>query len=214
MKKKIISKRLVISSIILLLITAPILTSAELNKNTHPSSLNICDNNCLGTAKVDHQPGLYGILKYRGAIVNYYPPDDNPNYDYYFPEDENGNVIMNFTLHVQHRLNDVMVYWGENIWPTEHRWTMIDIWVSYNGTDYISNETKTVCVHYNEFKEYNITPIAELPLHTNGTTLKCLLWITAYPLYTPVPFIQNICKVLFPHLVVKQDIFIHPTYDV
>jgi len=209
MKNKLISKRLVISSIILLLLTAPILTSAELNKNTQPTSLNIYANNSLGTVTVDHQPGLFGIIRNKGAIVKYEPPDDNPNYDYYFPEDENGTVIMNFTLHVKHRLNDIGVYWGELLWPTEHRWTLIKIWVSApNGSDVISNETKTVCINKSIFEEYDITVIASLD--TNGNTTKCKLWMTAWPLYTPYPFIHNICKVLFAHTFATPDIFINP----
>ena len=209
MKNKLISKRLVISSIILLLLTAPILTSAELNKNTHPTSLNIYANNSLGTATVDHQPGLFGILKNRGALVTYDPPANNPSYNYYFPEDENGTVFMNFTLHVKHRLNDIGIYWLEKIWPTDHRWTFIKIWVSWNGNDVIKNETKKLCVHKDIFEPYNITVSA--PIITNGTTQKCILWITATPLYTNISIIQDICKQIFSHKVVSADIYINPT---
>jgi hypothetical protein len=208
MKNKIISKRLVISSIILLFLTVPILTSAELNKNTQPTSLSIYANNSLGTVTVDHQAGLWGIIRHKGAIVTYDPPPDNPNYNYDFLE-VNGTVIMNFTLHVRHRLNDVGVYWGELLWPTEHRWTLIHIWVSApNGSDVISDETKTVCINKSQWEEYDITVSASLD--TNGNTTKCKLWMTAWPLYTPNQLIHNICEQLLPHTFATPDIFINP----
>ena len=187
--------------IILIFITTTITTSADVYQKTNTSSLKISDENSLGELWITYYPA--------GKKEIHYEPI--PYYDYFFPEDENGCVYPNFTLYVHHRLGspkkDFLLSW---IWPDNFIFTCNDIWVSYNGLDIIFDETKTVC-NTTYFVEYNISLTTNNCLPTNNATLKCLLRITFYPIYTPVPFIQNICKVLFPHTVVTTDIFIHPT---
>jgi hypothetical protein len=195
--------KLFVIFIILIFITTPITTNANINQKTNTSSLKISDENSLGTLWITYYP--------LGKVdIRYEPPDDNPNYDYYFPEDENGFVNPNFTLHVCHRLGSPKKDFPlSKIWPDNFIFTCINIWIQYNGTDIIANENKIVC-NTTTFVCYNITPTAVIPVYTNGTTQKCILWITATPLYTNISIIQDICKQIFSHKVVSADIFIHP----
>jgi hypothetical protein len=208
-----IGKKILVGSIVLFFTTTSILGGAKLSVNNNPSPLNSCDNNCIGTVSVVHQSGFFNMILKKGAILSYEPPVGNPTYQYYFPEDEDGFVYMNFTLHIQHRLNPTGVYWLSKIWPENHRFTMVDVWVYYGqpepGEDYCFNESLRAC-YLNNFTQYDMPIKYTVPLPTNNVTLKCKLWITVYTIYTPIQLIQLLCKRAFHQDAATPYIYINP----
>ena len=124
--------KLFVIFIILIFIISSISTNANINQKTNTSSQKISDENSLGTIWITY----YSLVK---VDIRYEPPAD---YNYFFPEDENGFVYPNFTLHVCHKLGSPKNYFFISwIWPDNFIFTCIDIWLNYNGSDIISNET-------------------------------------------------------------------------
>jgi hypothetical protein len=198
----IILRRLFVGSIILLLSTTPLLVIAGVNEDIHLSTLNLPEENSLGMLIVEHLP-MYRM------IVRYYPPEEGNVY--YFPEGENGYVNMNFTLNVSHCLKGGP-FFASWIWPDNYRYTAIETWVNYDKEDYVVDKNIILCNSY-LFKDYQIKMSAAKPLYTNGETLACRLWITAYPAITPIPFVQDILGLFLIQEVVVADIDINPIPD-
>jgi len=207
-----IRKRLFVGSIILLLITTPILVIAGVNENTHPSSLNISTNNSLGTLTVVHLPLYYQWFKYHGINVEYSPPDDNPGYDYYFCEVD-GVVWMNFSLTVKHRLNPVKPFFAD-------RYTWINsLYLNDGYTDYFSFEGKELCENVS-FETYyiNLTEDDQIqPLETNGENVTLTFWLFGMPAVTNSPAVHTLMDLLpcYPINFLKDEggsipITIHP----
>ncbi len=188
-----ILKRLFVGSIVLVLLTTPLLVIAGVNEKIDISNASVYDNNSLGSIEVVHQPFLFRTFSYRGIRVDYTPPAGNPNYDYYFPE-ENGEVLMNFTLEVKHRLNNVpMPYFASWIWPDEFRFTWINLlYISGEGTDYFGFENMTACKEYS-FENYTVViPEEEQsePLVTNGEQKVLYFYLYVEAAATPIRIIQ------------------------
>jgi len=205
-----VAKKIFIGSMILLLITTPILVSAGVNKNTHPLSLNVSEYNSLGTAILKHQPLLRTIFTDKGLVTNYEEPVGNLLYDYYFPEDENGSVNLNFTLYVKHLVNPISIYWAKFIWPEHHRSSGITLWINFNGEEYCYDRSVTDCNNSPDFQYYNISIKGLKPLVTNGENKTGILYINAWPAITPISFFQILCERFFSDKVVQTDITIHP----
>lgn len=147
------------------------------------------NQNSLGTVILEHQPLLKKFFRVRGLDKSYEPPADNPTYKYYFPEDENGCVYLNFTLNVKHRLKPMHRYWVSLLWPENHRYS--GIIAGINWADCYT-ENITVCNSFT-FKDYTIYMSDDKPFVTNGNTLNFTFWIAAYPAITPILHIQKMC---------------------
>ncbi|KYK22322.1 hypothetical protein AYK25_02670 [Thermoplasmatales archaeon SM1-50] len=202
-------KKIIVGSIILVMISTAILGSAKVNNDKNPSSLNISDENSLGTAILKHQPLLRTIIGDQGLITDYEPPVGNPTYDYYFPEDENGYVELNFSLNVQHLINPIPIYWAKWIFPRTYRWSGITLYVNYAGEDYCYSKTTTLC-NTTFLVNYNISINSSKQLFTNNNTLECKLIVFAWPGATPIPYIHDLCEAYFPDEVINTNITIHP----
>ena len=205
-----IGKKIFVGCIILLLSMTPILAATELNHATDISPIKTANMNSLGTVTIVHLPLLPGWLRQRGMTVKYEAPEDNPTFEYYFPEDENGYVHMNFTLNVKHRKNPVGFYLASWIWSGKYRYTGIHAWVAYNGEDIIDlREYDELCIQ-TQFE--NFTRVISGDLKTDGENLSCLFWWNAWPGITPLDKIKgDLCEYLLVHHIVDKQIIIHPT---
>ena len=191
------------------MLTTSLLVTAGVNEKTNPSSMNTSNENSLGTLKIRHQPLINKPIRYKGMIINYEPPKNNTTYQYNFLEDEDGYVHMNFTLNVSHLINDALIYFAEYPFPDNYRYTAIETWVNYDKEDYVRDKNIILCNSY-LYEDYQIKMSAVKPLYTNGETLACRLWITAYPGITPIPFVQDILGLFLIQEVVVEDIYINP----
>jgi len=188
-----ILKKLFVGSIILLMLTTPLLVTAGVNEKTNVSSLNVYDGNSLGKITVAHIPLYIGWFKNHGVRVRYEGPPDNPGYDYYFTEVA-GEVYMNFSLTVEHRLDDINMFFAD-------RYTWINnLWISGGSPrrDYFSIENKTLCDNIS-FETYyiNITEEEQLePLKTNGESVYLEFWLFGMPAATNSPGIHILMELL------------------
>jgi len=200
MKNKLISKGLVLVTIILLMSTTPLLVANKVNENIHPVALKDFGNNSLGTVTLMHYALYYRYLKFHGLVViDYEPPEDNPNYDYYFCEID-GKVRMNFSLTVIHRLNAVVPFLFD-------RYTWInDLWIGKGPVDYFRIQPPELC--YSEaFVTYyvNLTEDAQIvDLITNGENVTIQFWLYGMPAVTNSGSIHNIMEIILPGI--KQDL--------
>jgi hypothetical protein len=127
-------KKIFVGSIILLLLT-PVLTTAEINKNTNISSKSTVNSGgnhsyWLGTLDVTHYEYYLSWHDFKGARMNF---TRNLNTIFNFTE-VNGVVWMNFSIIVRHHLN--LVPPGYFIRP---RYTLIDYaYIHYHGIDYFT----------------------------------------------------------------------------
>lgn len=162
-----INKKLIIGSVILILITTPLLAAGQIQNDDKPNQLNSAYNNSLGKFTIQHQPFFPspGLIGLKGMeIIDYIPPED---YIYEFPEDENGTVWMNFTLTIEHWINDIIFYpsswiFGENF---RHTWVK-NLYINYEEYDYISHEEY---IDVNKTKDIRYVKVKALEgLITNG----------------------------------------------
>lgn len=202
-------KKIFVGSLLLVMITTPILSSAIAYNHTNPSSLIVPTNNSLGTAILKHQPLLRTIFSDKGLITDYEPPASNPTYDYYFPQDGSGYVSLNFSLNVQHLINPIPIYWAKWIFFKTYRWSGITLYVNYDGEDYCYKRTTTLC-NSTYLVPYNISVNGSKPLFTNNNNLTCKLYITAWPGITPIPNMHDLCELNFADEVITTNITIHP----
>jgi hypothetical protein len=192
MKNKIISKGLVIGSIILLISTTPLLVATRINENTQPSTLNDFGNNSLGTIRIVHIPLYMQWFKFHGIHFEYFPPKDNLGFDYYFCEID-GEVLMNFSLTVEHRINEIGKFFSD-------RFTWINaLWIGDADVDYFRIEHKQPCVslafetyYVNMTEEDQIVPL----LITNHKNVTLQFWLGGMPAVTTSKFIHTIMELL------------------
>jgi len=186
-------KKIFVGSIILLL-TMTIIVSAGINENKQVESLNMNSYNSLGTITIQHQPMLYGYSEYHGMKVNYTPPPENPNLDYYFPELENGTVHLNFTLNFVHYLNyPGMPYFASWLFPNTFRFSWINrFWIHQPGNpvDIFTVEHQEYCTSDYPVS-FNITVECKY-LQTNGNDTILEFWCRGAPGVTPLKVIYTI----------------------
>lgn len=206
--------KILVGSIILLMLTTPLLVSAGVNENKSSSSLNISGDNSIGKLVIVHMPLYRKFLTLHGIGVSweYIPPQDNPGYDYYFCEVD-GEVRMNFSLEVEHRLNVVSPFFTS-------RYTWInDLWVGKGSVDYFRVEPKEKCEEEFFINYYvNLTEDQQfIPLETNGqnTTIEIWLFFMAAPtdidaVHTFFELLPNMKYNAFENHGGKISINIHP----
>ena len=195
MKNKLISKGLVIGTIILLMSTTPLIIATSVNENTQPSTVNDFGNNSLGKIRIIHVPLYIKFLKNRGIdSYVYYPPDDNPGYDYYFCEVD-GKVLMNFSLTVEHRLNKLGPFFFDRV-----TW-INDLWIG-TSTDYFRIEHKQPCVNESWETYYvNMTEENQIePLVTNGQDVTLQFFLYGMPVITTSDGVHTLMELLMPFL--------------
>jgi hypothetical protein len=202
-----VARKIFVGSIILLFMTVPILASADVNNTTTISPLRSSGYNDLGTIQLQHQPILRTLGTTMGLISEYFPPGENPNYDYYFPQDEDGNVYMNFTLQIKHLKNPSYPYWVPN------RFSDVTVWINFNGVDYIYNGSIKECktIYY---ESYNFSFYCVTPLRTNNTKLAVRFFCTASPIpsfgLNPPRIWKQICSTLFGDKIADKTLYINP----
>ena len=208
-------KRLFVGSIILLMLTTSLLVTAGVNEKIDTVNMSVDIDNYLGDLKVVHQPWLKSGPAI--DIVNYTPPEDNPTFQYYFPEDENGYVDMNFSLNITHNTNvPNMPYFGKLIWPDEYRSTVVNLWINYEGNDHIIKLDSMNC--NKSFPEtYTIYLKDGEPLKTDNVPKQCVFYWSVWPGIGPNEGLHEYIMPLFPLFMTglqedSVDIFINPTH--
>lgn len=202
-------KKIFLGSTILVMVLTPILGSAMVNNDKNPIAMNLTDDKSLGTAILKHQPLFRTIFGDQGLITDYDPPSGNPTYDYYFTEDENGYVQLNFSLIVQHLINPVPIYWAKWIFFKTYRWSGVTVYVNYDGEDYCYSRTTALC-NSTFLVNYNISIHSIKPLFTNNTTRVCKLAIYTWPGVTPILNMHDLCEAYFADEAIVTNITIHP----
>jgi hypothetical protein len=198
MRNKIINKTLVIITIILLISTTPLLVTAGIKETNVIKNTSTNIINDLGTIKVTHQPWFA-----LGPPINvvYVPPEDNPTFEYYFPQDENGYVDMNFTVNITHLLNTVPPgYFAKWIWPEKYRYTVVTLWIRVEDVDYIivdKNAKNCSNITFPETYQITLTTDPDKRLKTNNDTKEGTFWWHVLPGIGPNPKIWDIIS-LFP----------------
>jgi len=153
-----ISKKIFVSSIVLLLTITPLLATAREIEKTNLSSINTTRVNSLGNVTIEHIPlYLYPFTK-GGMDVTYDPPPDG--FEYWFPE-VNGEVLMNFSLKIRHRLPD---FGSGSYLAVRYTW-INNLIISGEGFEYLI-EDKKICKD-NTFVTYYLN-MTDKPLETNG----------------------------------------------
>ncbi len=167
-------KKLLVGSIILLLSTTFLVSAAQIKQNPNAEPVNTTEMNSLGKFVIRHWPLSPIYIKYKGMeIIEYTPPDD---YIYEFPEDENGTVWMNFSLTIEHWLNNVGVYWAKFLFPNNFRFTCFSSYIFDDGIDYIFyDHCEDVPTNYSH-EEFMIYMYA-VGLKTNGQNKTLFVFI-------------------------------------
>lgn len=207
-----ILKRLFVGSIILVLLTTPLLVSAGINEKTETTNMSVLPQNSLGWFDIVHQAFLPSRKMISKCVHN--DPPDNPTYQYWFPEDEEGYVDMNFTVNFTHVLNDVGTYFSEVTWPNSFRFTCAKLWIRANNVDSPVLWTQTLCINFIP-GNYTITLKDGEPLKTNGQTIQGEFWWSIYAGPQPNAWInENIMWYFSPwtgRTSGSEDIYIKPT---
>lgn len=187
-------KKLFICCIVLLILTTPPIFAKLVNENKHlsplKSPLNDFGNNSLGKIRAIHYPMYYKYSKFHGMTVEYFPPVDNPGYDYYFCEVDD-KVLMNFSLTIEHRLNEMVPFFFT-------RYTGIELWIGGHEYDYFRIENKTLC-DSEGFITYYVNLSEEdhiVPLETNGENVTLQFWLFVKPVVSNFKFIHLIMEII------------------
>ncbi|MCX6661156.1 MAG: hypothetical protein NTY91_01230 [Euryarchaeota archaeon] len=187
------NKKIIVSCIILLLTTTPLIASARINENKQNLSMNVYEGNSLGTVTVEHQPILWGYFKYHGINTSYTPPSTHPTFDYYFPELENGTVCLNFTVTIKHYLNYASIpYFAQRLFPNNFRYTWVNrLHMSrLQEPDIFSIENKNNCTSQN-METYNIT-VDGIYYTTNGANITFYFWLYGFAAITPFSTLHDL----------------------
>jgi hypothetical protein len=165
MNRNLCKKGMVLGIIILLSATPAILVANAGEDDTYLTlKANVYDGNYLGYVTAVHHSIEEVISDFQSFCdINVVQPETK---NFYFEEDE-GEVLMNFTLNVSHRLNAAERWYAK-------RYTHIETWISdtENNTDYFHVPDNKLCEleRWDHYKIYLTEEDQIEPLETDGKT--------------------------------------------
>jgi hypothetical protein len=191
-------KELIVGSIILLLMTTPLIASARINELKQNLPTTVYNGNSLGTVTVEHHPILWHYFTYHGITTSYTPPSTHPTFDYYFPELDNGTVCLNFSVTINHYLNySGIPYFTRFLFPNTFRYTWVNSFqmARPDEPDIFNIENKNNCICEN-METYTITVDGKY-YATNGASIAVYFWLWGLAAITLFSAVHNFTNTFF-----------------